>query len=109
MISPKNDISFRRLGARISVARRARGWTRGTLESKANLCRGTIRHYESGNWIPRIDTLARISLALDVPINWMVFGNHPPKADRELMQKLVKFEMRFEQEQNNEDHISSPE
>lgn len=98
MNATQDRIGYQRLRVRIAAARKARGWTRGTLESKAHLGRGAIRHYETGEWIPRIDTLARISYALDVPINWMVFGNHPPKADRELMQKLVKFEMRAEQE-----------
>lgn len=86
------------LGSRIAAARQARGWSQNELDQKAGLAKYRTIRYESDQLQPRVSTLGILAKTLGVSVTWLIYGNHPPKADRELMQKLVKFEMRAEQE-----------
>lgn len=86
------------LGSRIAAARQARGWSQNELDQKAGLAKYRTIRYESDQLQPRVSTLGILAKTLGVSVTWLIYGCHPPKADRELMQKLVKFEMRAEQE-----------
>lgn len=84
------------LGYRLEIARKMKKLTRSQLAEMVDAAGNTIKNIEKGWCQPRIDLLAKIAVALGVSINWLIFGNHPPKADRELMTKLVLYEKRLE-------------
>lgn len=89
---------MKRFAERLARARSAKGVSKHELEELSGLSRGAIKAYERGTTLPRIDSLAKLAEALGVSINWLAYGNHPPKADRELMAKLVAQEKRLEEE-----------
>lgn len=84
------------IGYRIQAARQMLGLTRTELTKLAGISGGLLTNIEQGRNTPRVDTIAKIAEALHVSINWLIYGNHPPKADRELMTKLVLYEKRME-------------
>lgn len=85
------------IGYRIQAARQMLGLTRTELTKLAGISGGLLTNIEQGRNTPRVDTIAKIAEALHVSINWLIYGNHPPKADRELMAKLVLYEKRLEE------------
>lgn len=84
------------IGYRIQAARQMLGLSQTELSRLAGLSGGLLTNIEQGRGTPRVDTLKKIAEALHVSINWLIYGNHPPKADRELMAKLVLYEKRLE-------------
>lgn len=84
------------IGRRVTAARVASGLTRNQLANMTEITHQTLTRIEDGDVFQRVDLLGRIASVLDVSLNWLVWGNHPPKANRELMAKLVKHEMRCE-------------
>lgn len=84
------------VGRRVAAARIAHGMTRHQLSLRINVDPHTIGRIERGDVFQRIDVLSRISNVLEVSLNWIAFGNHPPKADREFMRLLVTDEKRRE-------------
>lgn len=87
---------MKKFSERLMRARSAKGLSKHELEELSGLSRGAIKAYERGNTLPRIDSLAKLAEALGVSINWLTYGNHPPKADRELMAKLVRYENKLD-------------
>lgn len=78
------------------IARKAWGLSRSKLSEISGVSDTAIGNYETGLSVPRIDLLAKLAKTLGVSINWLVYGNHPPKADRALMAKLISYEKRLE-------------
>ena len=84
------------LGSRIAAARQARGWSQNELDQKAGLAKYRTIRYESDQLQPRVPTLGVLAKTLGVSVTWLIYGCHPPKADRELMRKLVQDELLME-------------
>jgi len=58
--------------ARLKVARALRGWTQRELATLSNLPNSCIGHYEEGTRKPTIDSLLRLSIALEVTVEFLV-------------------------------------
>ena len=88
------------IGFRLTLARKAKGLTISKLAEISGVSGTAITNYEGGYAHPRVDLLADLladlSRTLGISLNWLVYGNHPPKADRELMTKLVLYEKKME-------------
>ena len=87
------------VGRRVAAARIARGMNRFQLSKLVGVDSHTLSRVERGDVYQRIDVLLRITDALGVSLNWIAFGNHPPKADRDTMRRLVSYEQRLEAEE----------
>lgn len=85
------------IGYRVEAARKLRGLTQNGLCLKAGVGESVVCNLEKGHTTPRVDTLAALAEALEVSLNWLVYGNHPPKADRNLMKRLVLYEQKLEE------------
>ena len=96
LMNANNRVKLLDVGTRIKLARQAAGLTQSELTAATGLANGVISHIEIGLGAPNLRSLARIAEELHVSINWLVYGNHPPKADRELMAKLVAYERKME-------------
>lgn len=59
-------VGLDRLGMRLAILRRRRGWTKVQLSESAGVSASNLSRYESGKKIPQIDTLERILDALSV-------------------------------------------
>lgn len=57
------------IGERIREARKSLGWTQQQLAEKAGVAAITIRQYEAGKRIPRLDQLQKIAKAMGVSIS----------------------------------------
>lgn len=84
------------IGYRLKLARQMKGLSIPRLVEISGVSSNAIINYERGYAHPRVDLLADLANALGISLNWLVYGNHPPKADRELMTKLVLYEKRLE-------------
>lgn len=84
------------IGYRLQIARKMKGMTMKQLSELSGVSDTAITNYEKALTVPRIDLLSELARTLGVSINWLIFGNHPPKADRELMAKLVLYEKKME-------------
>lgn len=62
------------LGLRIQTLRKARGIKRNPLAEAVGIQSQTLAKYESGENIPRADVLARIARALNVSVDYLMFG-----------------------------------
>lgn len=84
------------LGERLKLARLASGISQQVLADRVALSCSAIKNYETGYSDPRLEWAAKLAEALGVSLNWLVYGNHPPQADRELMAKLIHYERKRE-------------
>lgn len=71
----------RRIGRWVKSLREARGWSQGEVERRADLSVGSVTRLENGtSSIVGIDTVVRLSEALSVPLEILVYGKllkHP--------------------------------
>ncbi len=56
-------------GQRVLAARERRGWTRQDLADRSGIARVNIARLEAGKHAPKLDTLRRITLALDLEVS----------------------------------------
>ena len=84
------------IGFRLTLARKAKGLTISKLAEISGVSGTAITNYEGGYAHPRVDLLADLSKTLGISLNWLVYGDHPPKADRELMTRLIANEKKQE-------------
>lgn len=63
------------IGARIKTVRQARGVKRIELAVAVGLTSNTIRNYEEGFTKATADNLARIAMALDADVRWLIHGD----------------------------------
>jgi transcriptional regulator with XRE-family HTH domain len=69
------------IGARISAERKARNLSQADLERRSGLARCRISWLEHGRAVPTIETLEKISDALDIPVCRLLYdGDEPPLA-----------------------------
>ena len=80
-------------GERVKLARKQKKWSQMQLARASTVNANTISQYETNkNRFAYVTHTAKLAEALGVSINWLIYGNNPPKADRELMAKLVRLE-----------------
>lgn len=59
---------------RLKTVRKEKGLTQAELAEKAGIAVNSIRLYESGKIVPKLDTIARIARAMGVTANDLVAG-----------------------------------
>lgn len=62
---------------RIKEIRKEKGLTQKQLAEKAELSIATIQGYEQGKYKPKIGTLQKIAIALDIPVTYLCVGIIP--------------------------------
>ena len=71
------------IGNRIFAERKARGLSQADLERRCGLARCRISWLEHGRAVPTIETLEKISDALDIPVYRLLYdGDEPAEAPR---------------------------
>ena len=68
------------IGERITAAREAKGMTMEELGKKVGVGRSAISRWESDKRTPRIEHLSRLSVLLDVDVNYLVHGRKAPES-----------------------------
>lgn len=68
------------IGERIKQLRLQKGVTQQELASKTGINDANIRKYESGRQNPKLETIEKIALALDVSPSVLIFGEADPLA-----------------------------
>lgn len=71
------------LAERLREARTALNLAKETLDRLAGVAKGTVANTEAGRSGPRIDTVERLSVVLDVSAAWLAFGDGPQILDRQ--------------------------
>lgn len=75
------NIDYKALGQKIRKVRNSRKLTQETLAEICSLSAAHIGHIERGTRIPSLDTLFRISQALDVSLDYLIFDSLDNDAD----------------------------
>lgn len=71
------------VGARLRIERKARNLSQADLERRTGLARCRISWLEHGRAIPTIETLEKISDALEIPIYQLLYdGDEPAQAEK---------------------------
>jgi transcriptional regulator with XRE-family HTH domain len=60
--------AYSELGAQLRARRQAREWTIERLSDESQVSERSIVEFESGRSIPRLETLAKLALALEVEV-----------------------------------------
>ena len=68
------------IGERITAAREAKGMTMEELGKKVGVGRSAISRWESDKRTPRVEHLFRLSVLLDVDVNYLVHGRKAPES-----------------------------
>ena len=63
------------IGANIKAARTQKNWTQQTLAEKSGMTNTQISAYERGKKAPTLDSLATLSSALEVSMDYLYFGD----------------------------------
>jgi transcriptional regulator with XRE-family HTH domain len=82
-----------KIGTLIRTQRLQKGLSQGDIEKKTGLLRCYLSRVENGHTVPSLDTLSKISNALDLPITQFFIeelGGRPSK-----LQKLTDEELKF--------------
>ena len=69
----QDKMDYISIGDRVRERRQALELTQGTLARKTGVTTSFIGHIERGEKMPSVETMARLSLALDVSL-WLVLG-----------------------------------
>lgn len=80
--------SERRIGVRVRLQRQARGLTQTDLARLIGRTQSSISEFESGAIVPSGRTLQRLSVALDMPVDWILNGS--PGVTGETQDLLVR-------------------
>ena len=79
-------------GARLAEHRERTGWKQRELSRRTEIRTPRLSNIERGKASPRLDELARLGRALDVPLDVLVYGPPSPPEDpepEELLQALL--------------------
>ena len=76
------------MGKRIKILRKESNMTQSQLEEKANLNEKYISNIERATSIPSIETIASIAEALNVSIDYLVYGTSSKKQDMPTVDKI---------------------
>ena len=81
-------INYVLLGKRIRTLRQEQKLTQNQLEEKANLNEKYVSNIERATSIPSIETIASIADALNVPIDYLVYGRLSQKPTSPTVDKI---------------------
>ena len=73
------DISNASIGSRIRKIREERGYTREQLAEYADISSDFLWQIETGRKSMKVQNLARVAAALDVPTDFLIYGRDPYK------------------------------
>ena len=73
------DISNASIGGRIRKIREERGYTREQLAEYADISSDFLWQIETGRKSMKVQNLAKIAAALDVPADYLIYGRDPYK------------------------------
>jgi transcriptional regulator with XRE-family HTH domain len=68
---------FKRLGARLKAARKAKGWTQQELAEKTGLTAAFLSYLENGSRSGSLDSLVKLAEALSVEPEFLLGGKAP--------------------------------
>lgn len=71
------------LGDRITRLRRARGWKQRELADRLGTRAAQISKFERGNYVPRLELLARLSEIFDVSLDYLITGREIREPQRD--------------------------
>jgi len=74
------------VGEKIRLKRKEKGWTQKKLGELSGISEFVIRHYELGYRVPKIITLKKIALPLDISVNYFLDLDHYEEA---IFEKLI--------------------
>ena len=74
------SIDYKALGQRVRARRRALALTQEALAERIEASTSFVGHIERGEKVPSLDTMSRISAALDLSLDYLVFGQKNPCA-----------------------------
>jgi transcriptional regulator with XRE-family HTH domain len=67
------------IGERLRALREERNLSQGQIEKRTGLLRCYISRVENGHTVPSIETLEKMSRALEIPLYQLFYeGDHPP-------------------------------
>jgi transcriptional regulator with XRE-family HTH domain len=82
------------IGETIRNFRLQKGMSQGDIEKRTGLLRCYLSRVENGHTIPSLDTLAKISHAMDVPLG-QFFADHHSNGHSRNLPSLTEDEVRF--------------
>jgi transcriptional regulator with XRE-family HTH domain len=71
---------YKRLGARLKAARKAKGWTQQDLAERCGLTPAFLSYLENGSRSGSLDSLLKLAEALSVEPELLLAGKVAPKA-----------------------------
>jgi len=82
------------LGDRITRLRRARGWKQRDLAERIGTRAAQVSKFECGNYVPRLDLLARLGEVFDVSLDYLITGREirEPQRDFRLRDRVEALE-----------------
>lgn len=75
LLSMKTDGWRDRLSLALDKAKRDHGITQEKLAELLNLYQGTISKWKTGGATPPLETFEKLATTLEVPLEWMLFGD----------------------------------
>ena len=67
-------VDYLAMGRRIREGRRALGWTQAQLAERIGVSCAFVGHLERGEKLPSLETVARLSLALNTSLDTLALG-----------------------------------
>ncbi len=90
-----------KIGERISLLRKKKGWSQTELAKKTGASREAIGKYERNEAAPAIDTAKKIADALEVTLDYLVEENGLPTFDKKTVNRIQKIQMLDETEKGH--------
>ena len=75
-------LNYNQMGSRILECRQAQNMTQGELAKRVGVSTSFIGHLERTEKIPSLETVASLCAALDVSMDYLVFGRKGQYCDR---------------------------
>lgn len=77
----EQTFTYKEAGKRVSERRKALNMSLRTVGEAAGISYQTVKLIESGDSIPKVDSLHRLAIALDVAPCWLAYGVGEPPID----------------------------
>ena len=92
----ENVVDYKRIGIRIQKQRKEKGLSQEQLAELIGISLSFMGHIERGTRISSVETLARISKALETDMHYIVFGcSSGYSVDSELLRELRELVQRY--------------
>lgn len=76
------SVDYSALGARLRERRREKKLTQEMLAERADISTSFVGHVERAEKTPSLETIANLCAALDVSMDWLVWGKQSPRCDQ---------------------------